>query len=139
MSGKRIGAVLAGAAFAIWAFVAASSVSSQFEEDEARASSAPQQQVVAGWAVKDAAINGLRLLGVLGGLVIVSLSVLTSEAEGDEEREEKLVRERKRKRCRFCAELVRVEATACRHCGRDIAPPEPVYDGPPGDDPEEPR
>lgn len=29
------------------------------------------------------------------------------------------------KACPFCAELVRLEAVVCKHCGRDLPPPEP--------------
>lgn len=29
------------------------------------------------------------------------------------------------RRCPACAELVRPEATVCRHCGRDLPPPPP--------------
>lgn len=30
------------------------------------------------------------------------------------------------RKCPFCAELIKVEAIVCKHCGRDIEQPKPV-------------
>jgi hypothetical protein len=50
------------------------------EANEALAESAPQQQVVASWAIRDAAVTEIRQNGIRNGLLGVCAAMLTSIA-----------------------------------------------------------
>jgi len=120
--GKRLSALVAGAGFLIACFSIASHIQSNANAGEAAAQSAPQQASVETAATRDAGVNGLRMLGVLGGLVIFYLALMAPDTSGREEKdEESLVRSGARRRCPYCAELVRPTATVCRHCTRELA------------------
>ena len=134
--GKRVLAAIGAVIFVVVAFTTASSIRSDWRTNEDLADSAPQESVVAGWAVKDAAITGLQLLGALGGLVIFSLSILTPGTPATERSlEEQAIARHERKRCPACFEPVRVEARLCRYCRTELAVQEPVAAGPPAGPP----
>jgi hypothetical protein len=119
---RKTVAVILALGFVAAAFFVADAIATDWRNNEETAGSAPQQTVSAEWAVKDASINGLRLLGVLGGVVILSLLVLMPtipDVWGDPG-EDKLVKAGLRQRCQWCAEAVRPQAVVCRYCGRDL-------------------
>lgn len=124
---QRVVVVLIGAGFAIWGFVASNSVKSEFDDNESITSGAPQQQVAASWAMKDAALVGLQMLGVLGGLVIVSLAILADKGSAEEESER--IANRTAQRCDACWEVVPAEATICRACRSGLPGPPPSNEG----------
>ena len=54
--------------------------------------------------------------GVLGGIVLGPLAFLMFAVDGIATAKEHS------KPCPYCAERLKVEAVACKHCGRDISP-----------------
>jgi hypothetical protein len=120
MSSKRWIAVVTGLLFVGAAYFVAKNVQDNWTSNEALANSAPQEQVAGIWAIKDAAIAGLQLLGVLGALMVVSLWSLSPESRSDED--ERRVAAGDLRRCQFCREAIRTDATVCRYCSRDLAP-----------------
>lgn len=126
MRNKKIGTSLLAIGFVIWGFSVASTVQSAFDANESLTTGAPQQQVAATWAVKDAAISGLQMLAVLGGLVIASLTVLTRR--GSEEEKEVRLESGEWQRCPLCHDVVPAAASVCRSCTREL--PVPVSDSP---------
>ena len=54
--------------------------------------------------------------GVVGGLLLGPLALLMFLMDGIVSKNEK------GKKCPFCAEWVKPDATICKHCGRDISP-----------------
>jgi len=55
--------------------------------------------------------------GVFGGILLGPLAFLMFAVNGIASAKER------GKKCPYCAEWVKVEAVACKHCGRDISPP----------------
>jgi hypothetical protein len=132
MLAKRTVAWLTAVGFGIACFVVASSIQHDARQGEDSATSAPQQTVAETAATRDAGVNGIRLLGVLGGLVIFNLGLLVPGAIEDEEQKEADAIERGlRKRCAHCGELMRPQAKVCRFCGRDAEGSVQVVAGPP--------
>jgi hypothetical protein len=58
----------------------AKSIAAAAEANEEMAESAPQQQVVASWAIRDAAVEEVRLAGVRNGLLAACAVLLLSIA-----------------------------------------------------------
>lgn len=121
---RRQWTVLGGIVFTVAAFVIAAQIDSDFKANDELTQSAPQEQVAASWAIKDAQINELRFLGVLGGVIVADLAILVpgrepARSEADEEAD---IAKGRRKRCVHCAELIRPTASVCRYCGRDVTP-----------------
>lgn len=76
-------ALIAAAAFAFFSIGAdttAEEISDTAEANESIAESAPQQQVVASWAIRDAEIAQISQNGVRNGLLGVCAAMLTSIA-----------------------------------------------------------
>jgi hypothetical protein len=83
------------------------------------------------WAVLGALIgvaaaqrNGFSVVGgAIGGLLLGPLALLLFLVTGITTTDEN-------KKCPHCAEFIKAEAKACKHCGRDVAPvvkPRPVH------------
>ena len=123
---KRATAWISGLLFLIACFVIASMVDDHAAKGEENAISAPQETVAATSATREAATQGLRMLGVLGGLVIFELAIL---APPSGEQEEERIKVGQLRRCPSCAEAVKSAAVVCRYCGRDLPTVEPT--GPP--------
>ncbi|WP_082750952.1 zinc ribbon domain-containing protein [Blastomonas sp. CCH1-A6] len=62
--------------------------------------------------------KGFILGFVLGPLGVLIAFTLASNAKGIEQ---KAVSEGTGRKCPYCAELVKLEAIKCRHCGSDIS------------------
>jgi hypothetical protein len=118
---RRAAAGIGAVIFVIACFVVAGQIQSNAQAGENEATSAPQQTVAETAATRDAGVNGIRLLGVLGGLIIFSLALLTPPSPADEESvEAELIQKGHRSRCPWCLELIRPDAVVCKHCGRDV-------------------
>lgn len=59
-------------------------------------------------------------------LFIVALPVALLMSPNAAAMEQSKLREGIMKKCPFCAELIRLEAIVCKHCGRDLMPSETV-------------
>jgi hypothetical protein len=76
-------ALIAAGVFALFstgAETTADEIISTAEANEAIAESAPQQQVVASWAIRDAEVSQVRQNGIRNGLLGVCAAMLTSIA-----------------------------------------------------------
>jgi hypothetical protein len=76
-------AIIAAVAFFVWSGAgdsAAKEIQANFEANNSAAESAPQQAVVATWAVRDATIEQVRQNGVRNGLLGVCAALLASIA-----------------------------------------------------------
>jgi len=126
-------AFIIGALFAVAAYFVADGVQQEWKSNEDLAASAPQETVVGTWAIKDSSIAGLKMLGVLGGVTIASLSLLTPSGRDQEAEENRRIASGSMKRCGFCQEPIRATAVACRYCGRDLpaVPPAATSTPPP--------
>lgn len=114
---KRATAWISAGLFLIACFVIASMVDNHAKKGEESAISAPQETVVQTSATREAATHGLRILGVLGGLIIFELAIL---APPSGEQQEERIKFGQLRRCPSCAEAVKSAAVVCRYCGRDL-------------------
>lgn len=64
------------------------------------------------------------LVGIVFGPIGVILAALTPADKAAQDRQ--AVASGTQKKCPKCAELVKAEATVCRFCGHEFAPPAPV-------------
>ena len=118
---KRVLAGVGAVIFVASCFLVASGIESRAQENEIAANSAPQQSAAEGLATREAGVNGLRLLGVLGGLIVFNLALLAPATNELQERDDaKAIMRGERKACPHCDELVRPAARVCRFCGRDL-------------------
>jgi hypothetical protein len=122
MTARRIVVIIGAALFAVSAWLVADKIQSNAQAGENAASSAPQQAAVETAGTRDAGVNGLRLLGALGAVVMVDLAVLAQTGDPSAEDEMDLVESGRRRRCPHCAELIRPVASVCRYCTRDVTP-----------------
>ena len=58
------------------------------------------------------------ILGILLGPIGVIIALLSSPKQA--KLDERALKSGKMKKCPVCAELVKAEATKCRHCGEDL-------------------
>ena len=58
------------------------------------------------------------ILGILLGPIGVIIALLSSPKQA--KLDERALKSGKMKKCPACAELVKVDATKCRHCGEDL-------------------
>jgi len=60
------------------------------------------------------------ILGFVGGLILGPIAVIAALAEKPNKKIEKDVIKGNKRKCPFCAEIVKNEAFVCKHCGREI-------------------
>ena len=74
---------------------------------------------------KGRSVAGWCFLGVLLGPVGVLMALVVARNEA--EIESRAIASGESRKCPHCAELVKAQATTCKHCGKDIEPmPAPV-------------
>lgn len=66
---------------------------------------------------------GFFFLSLLASPLVGLIAALVVEPRSDNVEAER-VREGSHKKCPFCAELIRAEATVCRFCGRSLSEPD---------------
>jgi hypothetical protein len=121
--------------FVVSANSSASRIEAEAEANENRAQSAPQQQVVASWAIGDATASAIRQNGITNGILAVAVVTLIGMAVGQSTSAPSSatslvdaaaagpVRE-----CPHCKEPMRRDASVCPHCQQQ-SPPWRLHEG----------